>query len=262
MSEQSVAVKVANVKTVVHKDVSFEIAVGEISAIIAASGGGKSVLLREILALSQPNSGKIQVLGVSVTEAGQQELQKLRNRIGVLFQNGALFSGLTVAENIAAPLVEHTSLSKESIAELVELRLALVGLPQKTAQLLPSELSGGMRKRVALARALSLEPEILFLDEPTSGLDPISAREFDDLIRILNDSLKLTVVLVTHDPESLWAITDKVIALADGLVVGEGTVEEVSKVAHPWLIEYFSKAQKHIKPSSNLTNSSEEIRTS
>lgn len=233
--------------TVVHKDISFQAQTGEVTAIIAASGGGKSVLLREILALSQPQSGSIKVLGTSVTEASQSELQALRNRVGVLFQNGALFSGLSVAENIAAPLVEHTKLKKKSIDELVELRLSLVGLPQRSSDLKPSELSGGMRKRVALARALSLEPEILFLDEPTSGLDPISAREFDQLVRVLNDSLKLTVVIVTHDPETLWAISDRVIALADGVVIGDGTVKEVSKVAHPWLMEYFSNAKKGLK---------------
>lgn len=253
MINSTPAVLIEHVKTVfsgnvVHKDISFTALKGDVTAIIAASGGGKSVLLREILALSRPSSGKIDVLGVSINEATESELQSLRNRFGVLFQNAALFSGLTVAENIAVPLVEHTGLSKSSIQELVDLKLALVGLPRSSAGLAPSKLSGGMKKRVALARALALEPELLFLDEPTSGLDPISAREFDQLVRVLSDSLKLTVVLVTHDPESLWAISDKVVALADGVVVGEGDVNEVSKIAHPWLREYFSKAETNSRP--------------
>lgn len=248
MDTISPVVNVEHVKTsfsgtVVHRDVTFTAKSGEVTAIIAASGGGKSVLLREILKLANPDSGKIEVLGVNIGDASASELQLLRNRVGVLFQNGALFSGLSVAENIAAPLIEHTSLASESIAELVSLRLALVGLDERVASLRPSELSGGMKKRVALARALTLEPELLFLDEPTSGLDPISARDFDELVKILSSSLKLSIILVTHDPESLWAISDKVVALADGVVIGQGSVADVAKLSHPWLFEYFNKAK-------------------
>lgn len=249
MATGNAAVEVKDVQTrfgerEVHKNVSLIAQRGEVTAIIAASGGGKSVLLREMLALAKPNSGQIQVLGTSVLEADQAQLLAVRNRIGVLFQNGALFSGLTVAENVAVPMVEHTKLSPGAVRELVELRLAMVGLEPHSADLKPSELSGGMRKRAALARALALEPELLFLDEPSSGLDPISARQFDELIKVLNESLKLSIILVTHDPQSLWAISDKVVALADGQVIGEGRVEELAKINHPWLQEYFTKANQ------------------
>ena len=225
----------------VHNDLSFKLRKGKISALIAASGGGKSVLMREILALMQPDSGSIKVLGKEVVSASQADLNQLRNLLGVLFQNGALFSGLTVAENVAVPLVEHSKLSKSEIDEIVSLRLALVGLWPEVAELYPSELSGGMRKRVALARALALEPQLLFLDEPTSGLDPISAREFDRLVKTLNQSLDLSVFLITHDPESLWAIADEVICLADGKLIEQGSVQKVASSENEWLKQYFSK---------------------
>ncbi len=239
-------VEISNIKTVlngrtIHEDVSFNLKKSEISALIAASGGGKSVLMRETLALMTPESGSIKVLGTEVVGTDQKELVSLRNSIGVLFQNGALFSGMTVAENVAVPLVEHSSLSKNEIKEIAELKLALVGLKPESAKLYPSELSGGMKKRAALARALALEPKILFLDEPTSGLDPISAREFDQLVKTLNKSLKLSVFLITHDPESLWEIADNVICLADGHVIEQGPVEKVAQSSHPWLKEYFAK---------------------
>jgi phospholipid/cholesterol/gamma-HCH transport system ATP-binding protein len=158
----------------------------------------------------------------------------------VLFQNGALFSALTVGENIAVPLRENTDLPRKTIDQLVELRLGLSGLPVSVAAKLPAELSGGMRKRAALARALALEPELLFLDEPTSGLDPINARAFDSLVRTLCDGIGLTIVMVTHDLDTLSGIVDRVVALADGKVLAEGTVAEVSRVDHPWIKSYFS----------------------
>ena len=167
-------------------------------------------------------------------------MNALRRRFGVLFQDGALFSSLSVEDNVATPLFEHTDLPRGTCRQLARLKLALVGLPPDAAQKRPSELSGGMRKRVALARALALDPELLFLDEPTSGLDPISARAFDALIRLLADSLGLTVFLVTHDLDTLFSIIDRVIVLSDGRVLGSGTVAELKHIDDPWLNDYFA----------------------
>ena len=227
-------------KTTIHNGVSFSISKPEIVAIIGMSGCGKSVLLKEIIGLQKPDQGEIQLLGQNVWRADNETLSTLRNRIGVLFQNGALFSALSVQENIAVPLVEQTGLAAERIESLVQLRLALSGLPPETAGKMPSELSGGMRKRVALARALALEPEVLFLDEPTSGLDPISARAFDGLVRTLCDSLSLCIILVTHDLDTLWGIVDRVIVLGEGRVLANGPVSEVARIDHPWIQSYFS----------------------
>jgi phospholipid/cholesterol/gamma-HCH transport system ATP-binding protein len=167
-------------------------------------------------------------------------MNALRRRFGVLFQDGALFSSLTVEDNVATPLFEHTNLPRATCRQLARLKLALAGLPADAARKRPSELSGGMRKRVALARALALDPELLFLDEPTSGLDPISARAFDRLIRLLADSLGLTVFLVTHDLDTLFSIIDRVIVLSDGRVLGSGTVEQLKYIDDPWLKDYFA----------------------
>ncbi len=224
----------------VHRGVSFAIERPSVVALIGGSGSGKSVLLRELLGLMRPDSGNIEILGHDITQLSPKRLAALRNRYGVLFQDGALFSGLTVEENIRVPYVEHTRLPESLIKPLVELRLALSGLSSDVGLKMPSELSGGMRKRVALARALALEPELLFLDEPTSGLDPINARAFDQLVRTLCDSLGLTVLLITHDLDTLEGITDRVIALAEGKVLADGTFAEVSKVKHPWIQSYFS----------------------
>lgn len=227
-------------KQAVHRDVSFQIESGSVVALIGASGTGKSVLLREIVGLLKPKSGSVSLFGKDVWSSSEEQLRQLRMRFGVLFQNGALFSALTVGENIAVPLREQTTLSLERIESIVQLRLGLVGLPPEVSQKMPSELSGGMRKRVALARALSLEPELLFLDEPTSGLDPIGARAFDRLIRTLSDSLGLTILMVTHDLDSIYGIADQVIVLDSGKVLAQGSVAEVTKVTHPWIEEYFS----------------------
>ena len=186
------------------------------SALIGGSGSGKSVLLKEIIGLVRPTAGRIELLGTDVWRCGEQELNALRRRFGVLFQDGALFSSLTVAENVAVPFRENTALPMDLIAPLVGFKLALVGLPADAAVKSPAQLSGGMRKRVALARALALEPEILFLDEPTSGLDPVGAREFDRLLRVLADSLGLTVFIVTHDVDLLASVADRAIALVGG----------------------------------------------
>jgi phospholipid/cholesterol/gamma-HCH transport system ATP-binding protein len=225
---------------VVHDGVSFAVESGEVVALIGGSGSGKSVLLRAIIGLARPTSGRIELLGTDVWRAGPYAMDALRARFGVLFQDGALFSSLTVAENVAVPFLEHTDLPKELIAPLVGFKLALVGLPPDAGAKFPAQLSGGMRKRAALARALALEPDLLFLDEPTSGLDPVGARDFYRLLRALADSLGLTVFFLTHDLDMLVSIADRVIALAGGRVIADGTVSAVRESDEPWLREYFA----------------------
>jgi len=225
---------------VIHDRVGFKVTRGEVVALIGSSGTGKSVLVKEIIGLLRPAAGTIRLLGTDVWGASQEQLNALRRRFGMLFQDGALFSSLTVAENIAVPFHEHTDLPAALIPPLVGFKLALVGLPPDSATKAPAELSGGMRKRVALARALALEPEILFLDEPTSGLDPISARAFDRLVRVLSDSLGLTVFIVTHDLDTLLSIADRTIVLSGGKVIADGRVDAVMKLDAPWIKSYFS----------------------
>ena len=225
---------------VVHDGVTFALRRGEVVALIGGSGSGKSVLLREIIGLVRPTAGRIELLGTDVWRSGPQAMNELRRRFGVLFQDGALFSSLTVAENVAVPFREHTTLPMDLIAPLVGFKLALVGLPSDAGAKSPAQLSGGMRKRAALARALALEPEILFLDEPTSGLDPVGAREFHRLLRVLADSLGLTVFFVTHDVDMLVSIADRVIALAAGRIIADGPVATVQKTDDLWLQEYFA----------------------
>lgn len=224
----------------VHDGVSFAVRRGELVAVIGGSGSGKSVLLREMVGLQRPTEGSVELLGVDVARAGDAVLRGLRRRVGMLFQDGALFSSLNVAENIAVPFREHTDLPAELISPLIGFKLSLVGLSPDTGSKMPSELSGGMRKRVALARALALEPEILFLDEPTSGLDPISARAFDRLVRVLSDSLGLTVFIVTHDLDTLLSIIDRVVVLSGGKVIADGSVDRVMQMDDPWIKDYFS----------------------
>ena len=223
----------------IHDGIGFSVPRGEVVALIGGSGTGKSVLLKEIVGLLRPQGGAVSVLGHDVWSAGEGELARLRRRFGMLFQDGALFSSLTVAENVAVPLREHTTLAPELISALVGFKLALVGLGSNVCRKMPAELSGGMRKRVALARALALDPELLFLDEPTSGLDPIGARAFDALVRTLKDSLGLTVFMVTHDLDTLLSIVDRTIALASGAIVADGPVAEVRHSDHPWVRDYF-----------------------
>jgi phospholipid/cholesterol/gamma-HCH transport system ATP-binding protein len=224
---------------IVHAGVSFDVPRGEVVALIGGSGSGKSVLLREIIGLVPPTSGRIEMLGTSIWDCLEDELNAVRRRFGMLFQDGALFSSLTVAENVAVPFREHTTLAMDVIAPLVSAKIALVGLPAEAAAKTPSQLSGGMRKRVALARALALEPEILFLDEPTSGLDPVGAREFHRLLRVLADGLGLTVLVVTHDVDLLTSIVDRAVVLGAGKVIADGPVDRVRAVDHPWLRQYF-----------------------
>ena len=224
----------------VHDGVSFTVQRGEVVALIGGSGTGKSVLLKEMIGLLRPTAGRARLFGTDLWSADDDALNALRRRFGMLFQDGALFSSLTVAENVAVPFHEHTDLPEDLIAALVGFKLSLVGLAPVVGSKSPSQLSGGMRKRVALARALALEPEILFLDEPTSGLDPIGAREFDRLVRALSDSLGLTVFMVTHDLDTLHSIIDRAVALSAGKVIADGPVATVMRSEHPWLKSYFS----------------------
>ncbi|MDP1864640.1 MAG: ABC transporter ATP-binding protein [Thiobacillus sp.] len=224
----------------IHRDLNVSVTRGEVIALIGGSGTGKSVLLREIIGLLKPDAGHIDLFGQSVLDSTPEQMNVLRRRFGVLFQDGALFSSLNVEDNVATPLFEHTRLAHGTCRQLARLKLDMAGLLPDAAKKRPSELSGGMRKRVALARALALDPELLFLDEPTSGLDPISARAFDTLIRLLADSLGLTVFLVTHDLDTLFSIIDRVIVLSEGRVLGSGTVTELKNIDDPWLRDYFA----------------------
>lgn len=224
----------------VHRGVSFSTGRGELIALIGGSGTGKSVLLREIVGLHRPSSGRVRLFGTDMWAAPAAEVDAARRRFGMMFQDGALFSSLSVAQNVAVPLREHTRLSADAIEALVALRLAQAGLPADAAHKAPSALSGGMRKRAAIARAIALEPELLFLDEPTSGLDPITARAFDALVRNLVDDLGLTVLLVTHDLDTLLGVVDRLIVLADGQVRANGPVAEVLRADDPWIRAYFA----------------------
>jgi phospholipid/cholesterol/gamma-HCH transport system ATP-binding protein len=225
--------------TVVHNHLNLEVYKGEVLGLVGGSGAGKSVLLNTLLGLRPPVSGRVEVLGVDVPNATTREHESLERRWGVLFQGGALFSALSVRENVAAPFVEHTGLSKRLINELADSKLAMVGLEPATGVLHPAELSGGMRKRASLARALALDPELLFLDEPTAGLDPISAEGFDALIRNLSQALGLTVFMITHDLDSLYALCSRVAVIADKTIVATGTIAELERSDHPWIREYF-----------------------
>ena len=229
-------------ENIVHDGISLEVKRGEIVAIIGGSGTGKSVLLREIIGLLRPDSGNITLFGEDILTANESQLRQLRQRFGMLFQDGALFSSLNTEQNVATPLLEHSQLPKAVCLQLARLKLAMVGLPDTVVTKMPSELSGGMRKRTALARALALDPELLFLDEPTSGLDPISARAFDHLIRTLADSLGLTILLITHDLNTLLSIIDRAVVLSDGKVLGTGSVAEIRQIDDPWLRDYFSSS--------------------
>ena len=224
----------------VHDGVSFSVRRGEVVALIGGSGTGKSVMLKEIIGLVRPKAGRIRLLGTDVWSASAEELNELRRRFGMLFQDGALFSSLTVAENIAVPFRENTGLPMDIIAPLCGFKLALVGLAPDAGRKTPAQLSGGMRKRAALARALALDPEILFLDEPTSGLDPVGARAFDSLVRLLSDSLGLTVFIVTHDLDTLLSIIDRAIVLSAGKVIADGPVSAVMKSGDRWIRDYFA----------------------
>ncbi|WP_309084493.1 ABC transporter ATP-binding protein [Chelativorans sp.] len=225
--------------TTVLQNLSLEVYRGEILGFVGASGAGKSVLLRTILGLAPKQSGTIRIYGEDLAELGERERMVVDMRQGVLFQHGALFSGLTVAENIQVPMREYLDLPKKLMDELALLKLELVGLARDAATKYPSELSGGMIKRAALARALALDPDIVFLDEPTSGLDPIGAAEFDELVAKMRDTMGLTVYMVTHDLDSLLTVCDRIAVLGDKRVLVEGTVEDMMRSEEPWVKSYF-----------------------
>ena len=224
--------------TVIHDGVDLDILSGEVMGIVGASVSGKSVLLRAIIGLLIPAAGTIRIFGANRATLSQVERIAIERRYGVLFQNGALFSSLTVAQNVMVPLKEHTDMSPALMSEIAAYKIAMAGLPHDACAKYPSELSGGMRKRAGLARALALDPEILFLDEPTAGLDPIGAAAFDDLIGDLQTTLGLTVVMVTHDLDSLYAICDRVAVLVDKHVI-IGTIEALQENQHSWIHDYF-----------------------
>ena len=224
---------------VVHEGLSLSVRKGEVLGLVGGSGAGKSVLLNTLIGLRDPDGGSVEVLGVDLGSASDDDWAELERRWGVLFQSGALFSALTVRENVGAPLLEHTGLARSAVDDLADLKIALAGLPAFAGDLRPAELSGGMRKRAGLARAIAMDPDLLFLDEPTAGLDPIGAEQFDQLIRELSDALGLTVFMITHDLDSLYAICDRVAVIADKKVVAVAPISELEKSDHPWIREYF-----------------------
>lgn len=225
---------------VVHKDLDLDVMPGEILGVVGGSGSGKSVLMRAILGLRRPQSGTIKVLGVDALSEEARASRRIERNSGVLYQNGALFSSLTVSENAMVPLKEYyPELPHELIEDLAMLKIRLSGLPDNAGAKFPAQLSGGMVKRAALARALALDPALLFLDEPTAGLDPISAAAFDNLILSLQQSLGLTVFLITHDLDTLYTICNRVAVIADGRVLVTAPLAEVEKFDHPWVQEYF-----------------------
>ena len=243
MSNEAV-VEVCHVTTVlgrvtIHRDISLKVRGGEVMAIIGGSGSGKTTLLRLMLGLEQPTTGEVRVFGQQLGGCDPAEFDAVRHRWGVLFQQGALFSSLTVFENIALPLRELSSMPKALVTELVLQKLQQVGLAANDALKLPAELSGGMIKRVALARALILDPQLLFLDEPTAGLDPASSKQFVQLIEGLRTEMKLTVVMVTHDVETLFALCDRVAVLGERRLLACGTLAEVACVEHPFIRNFF-----------------------
>ncbi|WP_457666753.1 ABC transporter ATP-binding protein [Thiolapillus sp.] len=223
----------------VHNGVNLSVRQGEIYGLLGGSGSGKSTLLREMIMLQHPQSGVVSVLGYDLGSVGREEAAWLRRQWGVLFQAGALYSSLTVAENVGIKLKEYAHLPKNILQEIVRMKIHMVGLPDYAADLYPAELSGGMIKRASLARALAMDPGLLFLDEPTSGLDPIGAEAFDKLILELREMLNLTVVMVTHDLDSIWTIVDRLAVLGDKKVIAEGSLQEVMNQPHPIIQKFF-----------------------
>ncbi len=225
----------------VHSDVNLTVKKGEILAIIGGSGSGKTTILRSILMLLKPTAGTIKVFGQDISQLDPQQSFLIRRRWGMLFQHSALFSSMNVLENIMFPMHEFTNLPLEFMRELALLKIALVGLPKESAGKLPSELSGGMQRRAAAARAIAMDPELLFLDEPTTGLDPRSARLFDDLVVFLRDALNLTIVMVSHDIESLKRTTDRVAFVGDGRILSVEPIKDLMKNKNEMIVDYFSK---------------------
>ncbi|MBU0664650.1 MAG: ATP-binding cassette domain-containing protein [Proteobacteria bacterium] len=245
-------ITVANVVTrygrnLVHDDISLTVGQAEIYGLLGGSGAGKSTLMREMVMLLSPQEGTITVLGHELSTISRAEASLLRRQWGVLFQGGALYSSLTVAENIGIALKEYTDLSDSLIQDIVRLKINMVGLPDHAADLYPAELSGGMIKRASLARALAMDPKLLFLDEPSSGLDPVGAEAFDKLILKLRDLLGLTVVMVTHDLDSIWTVVDRFAVLGDKKVIAEGALAEVRRNPHPIVRAFFGGARGMIR---------------
>ncbi len=224
---------------VLHDHIDLEVFQSEVLGVVGGSGSGKSLLLRSIVGLQQPTAGTIEVLGQNVADLDGDELVRMQMRWGVLFQDGALFGDQTVAQNVQVPLREHTDVPQQLMDEVASVKLSMVGLPPDAAGRYPAQLSGGMRKRAGLARALALDPELLFLDEPTAGLDPISAAQFDQLVRELQRSLRLTVFMVTHDIDTLRATTDRIAVLVDSKIT-IGTIASLRDDPNPWIHEYFT----------------------
>ena len=244
MTEREVVIRLRGIRNqfgtqVVHEDLDLDVYRGEILGVVGGSGTGKSVLLRTITGLQKPAAGSVEVLGTDVLNADEDTRQALETRWGVMFQDGALFSSLTVRENVEVPMRAIDGLDPDIRAKLADLKISMVGLQYLAGDKYPSELSGGMRKRAGLARALALDPDIVFLDEPTAGLDPIGASAFDQLIRGLSHSMGLTVFLVTHDLDTLHATCDRIAVLAERKVLVTGTMTDMLEVEHPWVHEYF-----------------------
>lgn len=244
MSADDIAVEVRGLRSqfganVIHDNLDMDLRRGEVLGLVGGSGTGKSVLLNTILGLKKPDAGEVLFSGKPHSSMGRTERDALARRMGVLFQAGALFSSLTVQENVMAPMREHTAMPVSLMRELADLKIGMVGLPDNAGPKFPSELSGGMKKRAGLARALSLDPDLLFLDEPTAGLDPIGATEFDELILELCRTLGLTVLMVTHDLDSLHAICDRVAVIADKRIVANEPLATLTQNPHPWIQRYF-----------------------
>ena len=255
VNEDDSVIEISKVSTrfgghVVHSELDLEVRRAEIFALVGGIGSGKSTLLREMILLQRPDSGSIRVLGADLAKLGDDEALALRQRWGVMFQHGGLFGSLTVTENVGLPLREHTGLEDVLIDEIAAWKLAMTGLKPEVGAQYPSELSGGMMKRASLARALALDPELLFLDEPTAGLDPHSAGGVDELVRKLRDLFGLTIVMITHDLDLLWQVADRVAVLAEGKVQGIGSMAELSRMDHPAIRQFFDgprgrTAQEH-----------------
>lgn len=246
MTNSTSIIDVKNVKTFlgnswVHKDINLTVKRGEVMVIVGGSGTGKTVLLREMIALQKPTSGSIRIFEHELLTASSSVLLSIQRRWGVLFQQNALFSSLTVLENVSFPLKEHTELDNETIRELALLKIVMAGLPEEAANKYPAELSGGMQKRAALARAIVLDPELMFLDEPTAGLDPSKVLLFDELIRDLQTTMGLTIVMVTHDIDSLKRVADRVAFLGEGKVLCVDTPKNVMQNPHPLIQEFFNE---------------------
>jgi len=242
-----VVIQAKGVKTifgdkVVHNGLNFKINEGEIFGLLGPSGCGKTTLLREMVMLQDIHGGSIDVLGYDVSKISHSNAQKLRQQWGVLFQAGALFSSLSIAQNIALPLIEYTDLSKKMIDEIVKFKIDIVGLKYADANLYPSEISGGMKKKAGLARALAMDPKLLFLDEPTSGLDPISARDFDALILKLKELLGLTIVMVSHDLKSIYDTVDRAAIIDEKKIVYEGALDNISSIDNQFIQTFFGES--------------------